>query len=123
MFLDFFHFEYAPKQDIAGTFESGTIIDKILLFICTCIFTPVVEEVLFRRIIYGWFALKNRYMAFFVTAAIFSVMHFFILGIPSLFFMGLGFQFVYLFHKNLLTAIILHSLVNTVASIAMAFSA
>ena len=119
IFLDSHNIEYAQQQEIADTLGSSSIIDKVLLWVSTCVFTPVVEEVLFRRIIYGWFASKNRYVAFFVTSAIFSLMHFFILGIPSLFFMGLGFQFVYLLHKNLWTAIILHSLVNTIACIAM----
>lgn len=122
MILAKYNIEYAKEQGIAEMIASSTIIDRLLLIASTCILTPIVEEVLFRRIIYGWFSVIDRYAAFFITSAIFSIMHFFILGIPGLFFMGMGFQFVYLLHRNLLVAILLHSLVNTVACIAMILS-
>ncbi|MBO7328583.1 MAG: CPBP family intramembrane metalloprotease [Lentisphaeria bacterium] len=113
---------YATEQDIAALFRDAGFLDHILLFISTCIITPIVEEVLFRRIIYGWFCdLTDSRNAFFITAACFSIAHFFILGIPGLFIMGIAFQLVYLWKKNLLLSILLHALVNTIATLCQIF--
>ena len=121
--LSFLNIECAKEQEIVELFRSAGKRDRVFILISTCIITPVVEEVLFRRIIYDWFFrwTKNCGTAVIVTSMLFSVVHFFILGIPGLFIMGVGFQLVYLFRQNLLTAIILHGVVNSVATMAQLY--
>lgn len=119
--LDSLHIEYAKNQDMVEILRSSGNVDRVLLFISICIFTPIIEEVLFRRIIYGWFYLITPENAVIITSVLFSLAHFFIAGIPGLLIMGVGFQLIYLLRKNLLTAIMLHGLVNTVASLAQLY--
>lgn len=115
--------ECAKEQDIVELFRSANARDRVLMLISTCIITPVVEEVLFRRIFYDWFLrlTKNCGTAVILTSMLFSVVHFFILGIPGLFIMGAGFQLVYLLKRNLSAAIALHAVVNSIASLAQLF--
>ena len=114
--LEHFGFKFHDKQDIAETISGGkSWLDLLLLYVSVCIITPIIEEVLFRRLIYSVFRKYDATAAFFVTSAIFSVIHFFIPGIAGLFILGCGFQFIFLYRKNLACAMIAHSMVNTVA--------
>lgn len=87
--------------------------ELIKLFFALCVFTPLIEELLFRRIIYGFFLKWGYRFAFLFTALIFSFCHFFIAGLPGLFVLGLGFQFGYLKYRNLSAAVLLHALFNS----------
>ena len=120
LFLDHMAIEYAEQQMLMMV-KNATRHEQIQLYFAICVITPIVEEVLFRRIIYGGWAQIHRPTALFGTSLLFSLAHFFLLGIPGLFIMGLVFQLIYLLRKNLLTAILLHGLVNTVALLANIF--
>ena len=85
------------------------------LFFALCVFAPLIEELLFRRIVYGFLLRFGGVIAFSVTALIFSLCHFFLAGLPGLFVLGLGFQFMYLRYRNLGAAVMLHALVNMCA--------
>ena len=87
--------------------------ELIKLFFALCVFTPLIEELLFRRIIYGFFLKWGYRFAFLFTALIFSFCHFFIAGLPGLFVLGLGFQLGYLKFRNLSAAVLLHALFNS----------
>lgn len=107
------HFEaeqYAMKV-IAGA-RGG---DVVKLFFSLCIFAPLTEELLFRRIIYSLLLKISYSMAVVMTALTFSLCHFFVAGIPGLLVLGLGFQFSYLKFRNLSAAVILHAMVNSFA--------
>ncbi len=120
--LDKLQIDYAKEQDVAELFRAAGCRELVMLFISTCIVTPIVEEVLFRRIIYAWFCeFTDKQAALFITSACFSLAHFFILGIPGLFIMGIGFQLVYIWKKNLLPAIMLHAMVNSIATLCQIF--
>ena len=82
------------------------------LFFGLCVFAPLVEELLFRRIVYGFLLRWGWGIAFAGTALLFSMCHFFLAGVPGLFVLGLGFQFMYLKYRNLGAAVMLQSLVN-----------
>lgn len=60
------------------------------------ILVPISEEVFFRRGLYGVLRPLGAWTALIVTSLLFSAVHFFLLGFPSLFLMGLVFQLVYL---------------------------
>lgn len=117
MFLERTGTEVAEKQEVLNDVAANTQWrERIFMYLAVCVVTPVVEEVLFRRIIYGMFLKKMPVaVAVFLTSALFAVIHFFIKGLPALFIMGVSFQLIYLTRKNLYSSILLHSLVNTVA--------
>ena len=107
------HFEaeqYAMK--VIANARGG---DVVKLFFSLCIFAPLTEELLFRRIIYGSLLKISYSMAVLMTALVFSLCHFFVAGIPGLLVLGLGFQFSYLKFRNLSAAVILHAMVNSFA--------
>ena len=85
------------------------------MYVSVCIITPIVEEVLFRRLIYGIIQKYSALAAFAGTALIFALVHFFVPGLPGLFILGCGFQFIFLFRKNLACAMLAHAIVNSLA--------
>lgn len=89
------------------------------LFFALCVFVPLIEELLFRRIVYGFLLRWGTRYAFVGTALIFSLCHFFLAGAPGLFVLGLGFQFMYLRYRNLGAAVMLHALVNMSAFVSV----
>lgn len=114
--LDFYEISYVEQQSVAEMIQGSCVFpDMILLFFAVCIITPLVEEVLFRRIIYSWWHICHAPTAFVGTALLFSLSHFFLLGIPGLFIMGICFQYICLDRKNLAASILLHGIVNSAA--------
>lgn len=88
----------------------------ILLIIMAVGIIPPVEEILFRRVIFGQLAkLSNFNIAGFITAGLFSAAHSFAAGIPGLFIMGLTLQWMYSKNRNLADCIILHALFNAIS--------
>lgn len=79
---------------------SDNPLQLLMLFLLLCVFTPIVEEVVFRKVIYNFVEPKsNHWIAIIVTGAIFGLMHVlsygdFIQSIPYI-FMGLTFGYIY----------------------------
>ena len=123
LLLDSLGVDLAKKQDVLLDIANASGKMLVFLFVCTCLITPFVEEVLFRRIIYGYFA---TYMpavsAALITSLLFSMAHFFFYGAVSLFIMGLAFNLIYILRRNLWLAVMLHSLVNIMAFVFAVFS-
>jgi membrane protease YdiL (CAAX protease family) len=113
--LNIFHIEFPEKQQLAVLISDLSGFELLTLFIALCIVSPLLEELLFRRMIYEkWYELHAD-TAFVGTALLFSVIHVFLAGIPGLFILGCGFQYIYLRQKNLCCAVLTHSLVNICA--------
>lgn len=117
LLLDAYGGDFSQKQEILDIIKNSPFQDRIYMFMSVCVLTPIIEEVAFRRIIFSWFRKlwKSALPSVLITSLLFSVAHFFVMGIPGLFIMGLGFQIIYIFRRNLLSAILLHALVNSVA--------
>ncbi len=109
---------FEKEQFAAVLIRKSHGVDLVKLFFALCVFTPLIEELLFRRIIYGFFLKWGAGFAFWVAALLFSFCHFFIAGLPGLFILGAGFQFGYLKFRNLSAAVLMHALVNSSAFIA-----
>ena len=77
------------------------------------------EELLFRGIIqkelFSFF--KNYHLAIWVTALIFGVFHFQIVGFPSKMIIGLVLGYSYYYSANLLVPMFLHALNNSLATV------
>ena len=107
--------EFEAEQQAVKIIQNTQEADKVKLFFGLCIFAPLTEELLFRRMIYGFLLRVNWRTALLLTALVFSLCHFFVAGIPGLLVLGLGFQFSYLKFRNLSAAVILHAMVNSLA--------
>ncbi len=100
------------KQALVELIANSNFQGRAMIFAATCLFAPFTEEVLFRRIIFDIWHKHHPKTAFAGTALFFSVIHFFLPGIPGLFFMGMAFQYIFLRRQNLWCACLTHALVN-----------
>ena len=119
--LDHFNIAYfreQPVADLIKKYDSGM---RNLLIFSTCVMAPLLEEILFRRIIYGALLKLGTTAAAFAASLLFAAVHFFLLGLPGLLILGLGFQYIFLKKGNLATAVICHATVNTLACIVLLF--
>lgn len=89
-----------------------------LLLVGAVIVAPVVEEIGFRRVLFGLFRPLGAWPAILMSCAVFSLVHGFLLGIPGLFLLGFLFQYAYLRTRNLTAAVLLHMVVNLIATAA-----
>ncbi len=92
----------------------------ILALITASIVAPIVEELLFRGMLYGW--LRTRWSAVggvTLSAGIFSAAHAIPLILASIFVVGLTLAIVYEKTKSTLATMTLHSLFNTIGVLAV----
>lgn len=108
------------QQTIASqnSAEIFAIINKYPLFLLTTVlFGPIMEEFVFRKVIFGFFFdLSGAVGAAVISSLLFAFVHmdghFLVYST-----MGLGFCFLYTKTKNIATPIIAHVLMNTIAVI------
>ena len=76
---------------------------------------PIVEELMFRRLLFGLLRPIGKAAAMFATALIFAAAHGFLYGLPALLGLGLVFQWQYLHTGNLLTPMMTHIVYNIIS--------
>ena len=88
-----------------------------MLFLLYCVFTPIVEEIIFRFIIYNSLvmALKDALPAIILSSALFGLYHMNPVQGFYAFFMGLVICFLYYKSENIFVPIIAHASANLVA--------
>lgn len=118
LLLDFCRIPHADKQELAQIIAGGSPIQIGLILIGAVIVAPVVEEITFRRALFGILRPLGAWPAILITCALFSLVHLFLLGIPGLFLLGFLFLYAYLRTRNLASAILLHMAVNLIAAAA-----
>ena len=106
---------FAEKQTLAVLIAESSQFGLAVLFFAVCVLTPVLEEVLFRKLLFGYWRKIHPGSAFWGAVLLFAAVHLFLLGFPGLFLLGCGFQYLYLRRKNLACAMIAHGTVNTIA--------
>ncbi|MCI5779875.1 MAG: CPBP family intramembrane metalloprotease [Lentisphaeria bacterium] len=106
---------FPERQPLAETISGSPVADAVLLFLAVCVLIPFVEEVLFRRLIFRAWHKAHPGSAWLGTSLLFAAVHGYLPGLPGLFILGCGFQYLYLRHRNLAAAILAHSLVNMFA--------
>lgn len=121
--LDWSGIPYREKQDLLLDALAASPVQLIALGVVVVVAVPVTEEIFFRRILFGLFRPLGAWRAILLTSLVFSLVHFFLLGIPALFVMGLGFQLAYLLRRNLAAAMLAHGLVNLCALVGTFFEA
>lgn len=114
---------YQPEQDLLQAIPDASPAVLIALGAVVVVAVPAAEEIFFRRILFGLLRPLGAWRAVLLTSLIFSLVHFFLLGVPALFVMGLGFQLAYLLRRNLAAAMLAHGLVNLYALVGTFFEA
>ncbi len=105
---------------IRSMFEQDAL-QIFFLFMLLCVCTPIVEEVVFRKVIYNFVEPRtNKVIAIIVTGAVFGLMHVISYGdfIQALPYIGMGFVFGYIYfwsEKNIWVTIGVHVINNGVS--------
>lgn len=87
-----------------------------LLALIAVVVAPLIEELMFRRVIFGFFyPWTGRLTAFVTTSLLFACVHDAPVLWPALFILGAGMQLVYLRSRSLYPAILLHVFNNSIA--------
>lgn len=89
-----------------------------IIIFAMVLFAPFLEEIVFRRIIFGGLYTKtNFWIAAFVSAVVFAAVHGELQHILMYFLPGLAFAFVYYKTKRLLTPMISHFIMNSFVTV------
>lgn len=113
--LKLLNISHAEKQNLLEMAEKTGWGSFLAMGAVVIILVPISEEVFFRRGLYGVLRPLGAWTALIATSLLFSAVHFFLLGFPALFLMGVVFQLVYLKTRNLAAAMTTHALVNMLA--------
>ncbi len=116
LLLKCFGIPYEAEQELSRLIVESSPLQGGLLLIGAVIGAPVVEEICFRRVLFGAFRPLGAWPAVLLCCALFSLVHGFLLGIPGLFLLGFLFQYTYLRTRNLAAAVLLHMAVNLIAA-------
>lgn len=101
-----------PSENTTAIME--LVEENILLIIVVCLFAPILEEIIFRKIIFGELHKRmNFFIAAILSSLTFAVLHWDFDFILSYIAMGLVFAYLYVKTKRILVPIIVHALMNT----------
>lgn len=108
-----------PSTDVySELLGNATWYTLILNIILAGVFAPLVEETLFRGIIFGSLqSYFGKWTAAVISAAIFSGLHFQTYGFLPRFFLGIALVYLYDKYKSLYPSVTLHALNNIVATL------
>ena len=94
--------------------------DFAIFAFAAAIMAPIVEEIIFRGILYSCF---RRYIgtapSVIITSLLFASLHFNIIQFIPLFMLGAIFQLLYIYHKSIFPGMIYHAVNNGVAVLIM----
>ena len=99
-------------------FSAKGPVDGVIILLVVAIGAPLVEELLFRGVLFEEIKKVSSVKAtIFLTALIFGFYHFNIIQSPNTFFMGLVLAYVYYKTKSIKASIIIHATNNILAMI------
>lgn len=80
------------------------------------IMAPITEEIMFRRIVFGFLSRRlPRLVSFLTTSALFALIHLSLPQFPGLLILGMALQWIYLRHRSLFPSIAFHCFHNAIA--------
>lgn len=89
---------------------------NILFILIPAIIAPILEEIIFRKILFGSFYKKmNFFIAALLSSLIFAVLHLDFTHLLIYATMGFVFAFLYVQTKRIIVPIIVHMAINTIA--------
>ena len=118
-FLSACHIPFAENQYLMTLAQNANGLEFVLLAFLVIVPVPIAEELLFRRILFAALLPQGPIIAWLGTAAVFAAAHLFLAGLPGLFIIGLGFQYLYIRRQNLTVSIVSHGLLNACAVLAV----
>ena len=115
---------YTPElQDIAQRVAQSSTQDLALLILTTVILVPIVEELLFRGLLYRSLKTKTKPLyAAILSAALFALVHGEMRVMPQLFVLGLIFSYFYEKNGSLAVPITLHCSNNLIGVTMLIYS-
>jgi uncharacterized protein len=112
-------FNYVPES-INTNQLLNTIKSSPGMIIVICLVCPILEEIVFRKMIFDTFQRNiGIFSAAIVTSFIFSLIHFDFVNTLVYMFIGLVFSWIHLKAKNIAAPIISHIAMNTIVLIIM----
>lgn len=96
----------------AGTLPEGTPA-RIIYFLATCIFAPVLEEILFRGGVQGLLRRFGPRISILATTIIFTLCHAVLWDLPSVFILSLTLCYIAQINRSIGACILLHFANNT----------
>ena len=118
-FFKFVGLTVDEEQPLAESLREASLPEIIIIGITTIVFAPIGEEIVFRRMLYGLLFPLGSVKALFLTSFLFSIAHFYLVGIPGLFFLAMILQLLYLHTRNLWCPIQVHMIFNALSVIAV----
>ena len=107
------------NQPLAESLKEASLPEIVIIGITTIIFAPIGEEIVFRRMLYGLLIPLGSVKALLLTAFLFSLAHFYLVGISGLFFLALILQLLYLNTRNLWCPIQVHVIFNALSFVSI----
>ncbi|HQP32085.1 MAG TPA: CPBP family intramembrane metalloprotease [Deltaproteobacteria bacterium] len=102
---------FIPGGIIIPIIGRPVVKDPLLYLLVGCIFAPLVEELFFRGIIYGWIRRRQSApVAVLVSAVLFASMHGFLSPVQLI--GGVAFALIYEWRRSIWAAYVLHCLAN-----------
>ena len=113
--LNALELSYEPHQALLEACDDASLTYFLALTALAGVLIPIVEELMFRRLLFGLLRPIGKVAAMLATALIFAAAHGFLYGLPALFGLGLVFQWQYLHTGNLLTPMMTHIVYNIIS--------
>lgn len=113
----------SENQEALNELVNAATFDRISLILFTVIFAPFVEEIVFRRAVFGFFEKISVPLAILVSGLLFGFIHVLSGDYVQLVVYGsLGLFLAYVYYyskKNIITVIAIHTLYNLIVLITM----
>jgi len=113
----------SENQDVLDSLVTAAAFDKISLVLFTVVFAPFVEEIVFRRAVFGFFEKISVPLAITVSGLLFGFIHVLSGDYAQLvIYGGLGLLLATVYYyskKNIFTVIAIHTLYNLIVIISM----
>lgn len=128
MMLRLLNLQVPQQQELLTECSRSSRLKFLGMLALAGVLIPFVEEVVYRRVLFGAFSPLGKLAALLklprplgvaaalvATALIFAAMHGFLYGFPALFGLGAVFQWQYLRTRNLLTSTLTHMIYNIIS--------
>lgn len=108
-------FKIDTSAPISLLLKNITLKGVITVFLLSVFITPWIEEIIFRRIFFSYIKkLLGVTPSTLITSFVFAIVHGSIIQILPLTFLGIVLQLLYIKHKSILPAVLLHGIHNFV---------
>ena len=106
-------YEYSEQEIVRNIRISNNSTELLSVFIMIVIIAPIIEEIIFRGLVYRVFkGLLGPFFGAVISSILFSFVHLNLLSFPYLFIFGIILCLYYEKEKTIITPILMHSILN-----------